>query len=125
VAKAPARPPLERRQAIDPAVADILEQIDRRPSAAPAALGKEEKRREREQAKNDSRRGKRASYDLPPKIIQAILEVAEREKVPASQVAALLLADGLYRLGKGEIDLASFKQPSRSPRYEFNLVFKI
>jgi len=75
----------------------------------------------KERARQAARVGKRASYDLPPTLIQHIRQIGEKERTPASQVAAALLAYGLQRYWLGEIDLGARKVPSDSPRYDWNL----
>ncbi len=75
----------------------------------------------KERAKQAARVGRRASYDLPPALIHHVRRIGEKERTPASQVAAALLAHGLRRYWMGEIDLRAFKVPSDSPRYEWNL----
>jgi len=51
------------------------------------------------------------------------MRLAETQKIPASQLATLALARFLNEYENGSIDLGEYKQPSRSPRYDWNLVF--
>lgn len=113
---------LERRPVLDPAVADLLAGMEQK--QAQSQLPRRERlRKSREQAKIMARRELRATYDLPPALRQRIRTLAESERVPASQVVTLALARFLAEFDSGEIDLSLFKQPSRSPRYDWNLVF--
>jgi hypothetical protein len=77
----------------------------------------------RERAKIQSRRDQRVTYDLPPSIREGIRLLAEELRLPASQLATLALARFLREYQNGQIDLGVYKQPSRSPRYDWNLVF--
>jgi hypothetical protein len=113
---------LERRPVLDPAVADLLAGMEQK--QAQAQLPRRERlRKSREQAKIMARRELRATYDLPPALRQRIRTLAENERVPASQVVTLALARFLAEYDSGEIDLSLFKQPSRSPRYDWNMIF--
>jgi hypothetical protein len=76
----------------------------------------------REREKIQKRKPNRVTYDLPPRIKEAVRELAEEQRVPASQLVAIALARFLRDVEKGELDLARFKQPSQSPRYDWNLV---
>lgn len=115
-------PKMQRRQILDPAVADLLSGMEQRQSEA-ALPRKEREKRARERAKMQARREKRATYDLPPELRQRINDLADHERVPASQLVTLALARFLTDLQAGEIDLGEYKQPSRSPRYDWNLIF--
>jgi hypothetical protein len=113
---------MERRLVLDPAVADLLAGMEQK--QAQAQLPRRERlRKSREQAKIMARRELRATYDLPPNLRQRIRTLAETERVPASQLVTLALARFLGEYEDGDIDLSIFKQPSRSPRYDWNLVF--
>jgi hypothetical protein len=114
---------LERRQTIDPAVADILSGFEQRQADAHLSP-KERSKKAREREKMRRRKERRATYDLPKKIKERIAEIANQHQVPISQVAALLLSHGLNALDSGELNLDDYKdtQPSSSPRYETNLI---
>jgi hypothetical protein len=112
---------LQRRSILDPAVADLLTNMEQRQAEAQLPRREREKKA-RERAKILSRREQRATYDLPPIVRQKIKELADSERLPASQLATLALLRFLQEYESGQIDLASYKQPSRSPRYDWNLV---
>lgn len=78
---------------------------------------RQKQRRMTEKQKKDAARV-RAYYDLPEAVKQGVTKAAERQGLPASSVAAVLLADGLRRLEDGHISLYGLKRPSRSPLYE-------
>jgi len=112
----------QRRSALDPAVADLLKGMQQKQSESQLPR-RERERVSRERAKIQSRRDQRATYDLPPSIREGIRLLAENQRLPASQLATLALARFLADYQNGFIDLGKFKQPSRSPRYDWNLVF--
>jgi hypothetical protein len=111
---------LERRPILDPAVADLLTGLEHKQSLAHLPRREREKKT-REHEKILSRREQRVTYDLPPWLRQRIKEIAEMEGIPASQLVTLAMLRFLDELGRGEVDLAMFKTPSRSPRYDWNL----
>lgn len=108
--------------ALDPVVANLLSGMEQRQQEAQLPR-KERERLVKERNKIKARREQRATYDLPPVIRESIMRLAEAQKVPASQLATLALARFLIEYENGSIDLGAYKQPSRSPRYDWNLVF--
>ena len=112
----------ERRTTLDPAVADLLSGMEQR-QAESQLPRKERERLGRERAKIQSRREQRATYDLPPTLREEIRVMSEDLRIPASQLVTLALARFLNEYNSGTIDLGKYKQPSRSPRYDWNLVF--
>jgi hypothetical protein len=112
----------ERRPILDPSVADLLSNMEQRQSDA-ALPRHERERKARERSRIEARRDQRATYDLPPALRQRIKELAEDLRLPASQLVTLALARFLQDYEKEMIDLSQYKQPSRSPRYDWNLIF--
>jgi len=112
----------ESANVLDPVVANLLSGMEQRQQEAQLPR-KERERLVKERNKIKARREHRATYDLPPVIREAIMRLAESQKIPASQLATLALARFLNEYENGIIDLGEFKQPSRSPRYDWNLVF--
>jgi hypothetical protein len=47
--------------------------------------------------------------------------MAEQERLPASQLVTLALLRFLQDYQASKVDLADYKQPSHSPRYDWNL----
>jgi len=80
-------------------------------------------KQEREKAKIRARREQRATYDLPPLLRQRVRAMAEEQGLPASQLVTLALLRFLKQFEAGEVELSRYKQPSRSPRYDWNLSF--
>lgn len=113
---------LERRQILDPAVADLLSGLEDRQQEARLPRREREKKA-RERAKIKARREQRTTYDLPPAIRQRIREMGEDHRLPASQLVTLALFRFLQQVDAGEVDPGEYKQPSHSPRYDWNLVF--
>ena len=110
------------RTTLDPAVADLLKGMQQKQTESQLPRREREKL-SRERAKIQSRRDQRATYDLPPSIREGLRVLAEDLRLPASQLATLALARFLNEYQNGSIDLGQYKQPSRSPRYDWNLVF--
>jgi hypothetical protein len=75
---------------------------------------------QRRKRKQDQQRV-RAYYDLPLAIKNRVIEIAEGEGVPTSQLAAFLLQHALQTYQAGEIDIAPYKRNSRVPRFEWML----
>jgi hypothetical protein len=113
---------LTRRPVLDPAVADLLSNMEQK-HADSQLTRSERKKRNRERAKIAARREQRATYDLPPSLRQSIKVMAEKERLPASQLVTLALIRFLEDIQSGEVDLSEFKEPSSSPRYDWNLIF--
>ena len=117
-----ADPKMRRRTTLDPAVADLLKGMQQKQSESQLPR-KERERISRERVKIQSRRDQRATYDLPPAIRETVMTLSENLRLPASQLVTLALARFLKEYESGMIDLGKFKQPSRSPRYDWNLIF--
>lgn len=113
---------LERRPLLDPAVADLISDMEHKQAEAMLPRRQREKK-SRERAKIQARREQRVTYDLPPAIRNRIKELAEELSLPASQLATLALARFLKEYDADQIDVSIYKQPSASPRYDWNLVF--
>lgn len=107
---------------LDPVVANLLSGMEQRQQEAQLPR-KERERLVKERLKIKARREQRATYDLPPLIRESVRHLSETLRIPASQLVTLALARFLNAYENEEIDLGEFKQPSRSPRYDWNLVF--
>jgi hypothetical protein len=79
----------------------------------------------REAEKIRARRELRVTYDIPASLRQRIKELAEEQRVPASQLVTLALLRFLKAYDRGEVHLGRYKQPSQSPRYDWNLIFPV
>lgn len=116
----------------DATVEDILRDSERK--QAEAGLSQEERRqvierRRRQQQKREKARRK-AQLQLPnrinltlPQDLKASLEsIAEWNHVTVSQVVTCLLYEAVDQVQSGQINLAKYKVPSESPRYEYALL---
>jgi len=109
--------------ALDPAVADLIGAGNaRRDEARQPVADRQRKQRERERTK--ARERNRVMLDLPLRITERLTALGELHRVPVSQVAGLLLAEGLARLEGGEIDIEAAKRASNSPKYDWNLEYQ-
>jgi DNA-binding transcriptional LysR family regulator len=112
---------LTRKPILDPAVADLLANMEQKQVESQMSRS-ERRKRNRERAKIAARRDARVTYDLPPALRQHMKKMAEKEHLPASQLVTLALIRFLEDVKQGEIDLGVYKEPSESPRYDWNLV---
>lgn len=111
--------PIQRRSAIDPAVAELLGTMERKASERSLSLDdRRRKKKEREKAKARNR----VMLDLPQEIEVRIKDLAEKHECPISQIGALLIWQGLKDLDSGLLNPGVYKKSSRSPRYTWNLV---
>lgn len=99
---------------IDPAVASILGETERRQRIR--RLPRDEQERARRQAARP-----RVMLDIPPVIQNRIARIAQREGLSLSAVATLLLADAIRRYENDRLNFSGVKRTSRSPRYEWAL----
>jgi hypothetical protein len=112
--------PVQRRSAIDPAVADLLGSMDQKENER--SLPRDDrlrkvKEREKARARN------RVMLDLPLEIEKRIKALAVKHECTISQITALLIWQGVKDLENGVLNPSVYKKPSRSPRYTWNLVF--
>jgi|WetSurMetagenome_2_1015567.scaffolds.fasta_scaffold36109_3 hypothetical protein len=112
---------LPRRDSIDPEVSALLKEMEQRQVDAQMPRREREKKA-RERQKIADRRERRATYDLPPHIRNQISDLSTRLSIPASQLVTLALIRFLESFNAGGLDLGPLKTPSRSPRYDWNLV---
>jgi hypothetical protein len=92
-------------------------------STIPPPDSREIARTAREREKIRARRPSRVTYDLPPDLRQRIMALAEERGLPASQLVTLALLRFLKDYQAGAAPLEPYQQPSRSPRYQWNLVY--
>ena len=108
----------------DPAVQALIEEGSRQRYEAHLS------RRERdhiikERSRMRARREQHTCYDIPPELRLHIKELAEKEGVPASQIAALALMRFASDWQNGKVDLSLYKTPSRSPKFDWNLALDV
>ena len=105
----------KRQTVIDPAVRDIMTRQEEKVGSKSDRAKKEERK------KAASRLPGRVNLDLPLELKKRVFDLAESERIPASQIVALLLADGLRRLDSGDLNIKEYRRPSTSPRYLYTL----
>ena len=108
----------------DPAVNALLGQAERRQAEARLSRSEREKKK-KEREKIRRRRPFHTTYDIPVELRERIKTIAEQHAIPASQVAPLGLLLVVQALDDGQVDLNTYKVPSRSPRYDWNLVLPV
>lgn len=96
---------------------ETLEQSQAQAHRSPREQARHQRERERIQA----RREQRVTYDLPPLLRRRVQALSAELRIPASQLAALALGRFLNDFAAGAVDLGAYKQPSLSPRYDWNL----
>jgi hypothetical protein len=101
-------------------LANTLEMLERSQAQAHRSPD-EQARRQRERDRMQARRAHRVTYDLPPVLRRRVQALSEELRIPASQLAALALGRFLNDYAAGTIDLGVYKEPSLSPRYDWNL----
>lgn len=113
----------ERRNVFDPTTADMLSTMEQRvkESHLPAPI-KSRVARERNRLKQ--RRINQVALDLPEGLKPQLFQIAEKEGIPVSQVAAALLIVSLKKMKDGELSFWGFKKPSRCAKFEFVLDFE-
>jgi len=107
--------PQSRRSAIDPAVADILENAERRKRFTSLP------RSERNKARKNAARHK-VGLDLPPSLHDTLRAIANKEKISISSLVAFLVDRGLNDYQSGNVDLFPYKRISRCARFEYVLM---
>jgi hypothetical protein len=106
---------LNRRAAIDPAVADILEDAERKKRLVSMPKA------ERAKARKDAARHK-VGLDLPRDLHETLRQIAGQEQVSISSLVAFLTQRGIKEYRAGNIDLFPHKRISRCARFEYVLV---
>ena len=114
----------ETVQMADPAVSALLARTERRQAEA-HLTHKEREKKKKEREKIRARRPFHTTYDIPLELRQRLKELAEQHGLPASQLATLGLLRFVEDLAARRVDLGGIMVPSRSPRYDFNLVISM
>jgi hypothetical protein len=104
----------KRQQVADPAVADLLADMDRkkRLSSLPKAM---QKKARREAARH------KVGLDLPLALHEELRLVADKESISISSLTAFFAKRGLIEYKTGKVDLQPYLRISRSPRFEYVL----
>lgn len=83
---------------------------------------REEERKRRAKQKSQAQKENRFHLLLPRDLKKRIAEIALEHGVSESQVVTFLLYEAIEWYDRGEVGFWGFKHPSKSPRYEFNLI---
>ncbi len=116
----------------DSTVEDILRDSERK--QAEAGLSQDERRqvierrrrqqekREKAQRKAQAQLPNRINLNLPLDLKASLESIAKWNRVTVSQVVTCLLYEAVDQVQSGQINLAKYKVPSESPRYEYALL---
>jgi hypothetical protein len=107
---------LNRRNVVDPAVADMLSDMEKKRRIASLPKIKQEK------ARKDAARHK-VGLDLPPELHEALRQIAEREHISISGLVTYYLYRGVMDYETGKVELSPYKRISRCARFEYVLDF--
>ncbi len=108
---------------MDPAVMAALQGGERRQADRTlprVERAKVTKKRELQAERN----GRRGVYDLEPKLIELIKQLAETYGTTASGVAEMMLRWAALGIERGELELSDYQRRlERNPRYEYEMVW--
>jgi len=104
----------KRRPVIDPAVADMLSEMEHKKRISHLPKSKQGK------ARKNARRHK-VGLDLPPDLHESLRQIAERERISVSGLASFYLHRGVIEHQAGKVELSALKRPSRCARFEYIL----
>jgi hypothetical protein len=125
------RPGLSLPPPADTMVDEILRETEQR--QAEARLSPQERRKllemrqkaetkkQKARAKAERRKPNTILLVLPEELKKQLAQIAAKQEVPQSQVAAFLLYEALDLYEAGKIRFEGYKTPTRSPRYMHNL----
>jgi hypothetical protein len=105
---------LNRRTVVDPAVADMLSDMEKKRRIASLPKPIQEKAR-----KNASRH--KVGLDLPPELHESLRDIAEQEHISISGLVTFYLYRGMADHKAGKVELSQLKRPSRCARFEYVL----
>jgi hypothetical protein len=105
---------LDRRTVVDPAVADMLSDMEKKRRISSLPKAKREKAR-----KNASRH--KVGLDQPPELHESLRAISEREHISISGLVTFYLYRGVADHDAGRIELSQLKRPSRCARFEYVL----
>jgi hypothetical protein len=106
---------LNRRTAIDPAVADILAGAERKKRLASMPQS------ERTKARKEAARHK-VGLDLPPELHETLREIAVKEQISISSLVAFFSQRGVKDYKAEKVNLFPYKRISRCARFEYVLI---
>ena len=103
-----------RRNVLDPAVADMLSDMERKKRITNLPKSKQGK------ARKDAARHK-VGLDLPPELHEALRRIADREHISISGLVTFYLYRGVVEHDAGHVELSPYKRLSRCARFEYVL----
>jgi len=103
---------LNRRNLVDPAVAEIISDMERKQRIAGLPKTRQAK------ARRDAKRHK-VGLDLPPALHEALREIAEQEHISISGLVTFYLYRGVVEHRAGHVELSPYKRVSRCARFEY------
>lgn len=107
---------LNRRNVVDPAVADILKDMEQKKRIASLP------RSQRDKAHKDAQRHK-VGLDIPPVLHDALRNIAKQENISLSGLVTFYLYRGVADYKNGQIELSPYKRLSRSLNFDYTLDF--
>jgi hypothetical protein len=105
---------LNRRTVVDPAVAEMLSDMEKKRRIASLPKSKQQK------ARKDASRHK-VGLDLPLGLHESLRSIAEREHISISGLVTFFLYRGVADHEDGRVDLSSFTRLSRCARFDYVL----
>jgi hypothetical protein len=107
---------VSRRNVVDPAVAEMLSDMERKRRIAGMPKSKQGK------VRKDAARHK-VGLDLPPLLHESLRQIAEHEHISISGLVTYFLYRGVTDYETGKVELFPYKRISRCARFEFVLDF--
>jgi hypothetical protein len=107
---------LKRRNVVDPAVAEMLSDMEKKKRITSLPKPQQEK------ARKDAARHK-VGLDLPPELHEALRRIADKEHISVSGLVTFYLYRGVVDHEAGNIELSPYKRLSRCARFEYILDF--
>lgn len=108
---------LSRRNVVDPAVAEMLQDMERKRKIASLPKTHQAKAR-----RNAARH--KVGLDLPPELHEALRRIADKEHISISGLVTFYLYRGVIEQEAGNVELSPYKRLSRCARFEYVLDFK-
>ena len=108
------RPDNERRPILDPAVADIMGDMEQRQTVR--TLTKKQKAERAKMARRN-----RLVIDIPPEVEGLIGAIAADRDVSISGVIEIALREFIKSNGEGRVKWSDYLVPSRCPRFGFKV----
>lgn len=105
----------ERRQILDPAVADALDSMEQQQTRR--GMTKKQKTERARMAKRN-----RVVIDIPPEVEGLIGAIAAGRDVSVSGVILIALYEFIKAEGEGRVKWGDYLKPSRSPRFGFKVI---